>query len=98
MDPLFNFQHGANGKVFFRPLDSRLLRARLEHQTRIALTNIMPVPDFKTAKDSALGAVSIAEHVHRAAERYPIYVALHTDHCLEDKLDKFVFTLVEEAW
>ena len=48
-------------------------------------------------KDMALGATSIAEHVHRAAERYPIYVALHTDHCLKDKLDKFVIPLVEET-
>ncbi|PYK66678.1 MAG: class II fructose-bisphosphate aldolase, partial [Verrucomicrobia bacterium] len=48
-------------------------------------------------KDMALGAISIAEHVHRAAERYPIYVALHTDHCLKDKLDKFVLPLVEET-
>src|SRR5215475_7377557 len=48
-------------------------------------------------KDMVLGAISIAEHVHRAAERYPIYVALHTDHCLKDKLDKFVIPLVEET-
>jgi len=48
-------------------------------------------------KDSALGAISIAEHVHRVAHRYPIYVALHTDHCLKDKLDKFVIPLVEET-
>src|SRR6185295_163014 len=48
-------------------------------------------------KDMALGATSIAEHVHRAAERYPIYIALHTDHCLKDKLDKFVIPLVEET-
>src|SRR3954447_17430105 len=48
-------------------------------------------------KDMALGAIAIAEHVHRAAERYPIYVALHTDHCLKDKLDKFVLPLVEET-
>ena len=40
-------------------------------------------------KDSALGAISIAEHVHRVADRYPIYVALHTDHCLKDKLKRF---------
>src|SRR5438067_10681799 len=50
-----------------------------------------------TIKDMALGAISIAEHVHRAAERYSIYVALHTDHCLKDKLDKFVLPLVEET-
>lgn len=48
-------------------------------------------------KDSALGAISIAEHVHRVAERYPVYIALHTDHCLKDKLDKFVLPLVEET-
>ena len=48
-------------------------------------------------KDSALGAISIAEHVHRVADRYPIYVALHTDHCLKDKLDKFVLPLLEET-
>jgi fructose-bisphosphate aldolase class II len=48
-------------------------------------------------KDMALGAISIAEHVHRAAERYPIYVALHTDHCQDDKLDKLVIPLVEET-
>jgi fructose-bisphosphate aldolase class II len=48
-------------------------------------------------KDMALGAISIAEHVHRVAERYPVYVALHTDHCQADKLDKFVIPLVEET-
>ena len=48
-------------------------------------------------KDMFLGAVSIAEHVHRVAERYPVYVALHTDHCQADKLDKFVIPLVEET-
>ncbi len=48
-------------------------------------------------KDMALGAISIAEHVHRVAARYPIYVALHTDHCQADKLDTFVKPLVEET-
>jgi fructose-bisphosphate aldolase class II len=48
-------------------------------------------------KDMALGAISIAEHVHRVAVRYPIYVALHTDHCQADKLDAFVMPLVEET-
>jgi fructose-bisphosphate aldolase, class II len=48
-------------------------------------------------KDMALGAISIAEHVHRAAERYPIYVALHTDHCQADKLVSYVIPLVEET-
>lgn len=48
-------------------------------------------------KDMALGAISIAEHVHRVAERYPVYVALHTDHCQADKLDSFVLPLVAET-
>jgi fructose-bisphosphate aldolase, class II len=48
-------------------------------------------------KDMVLGAVSIAEHVHRAAERYPVFVALHTDHCQADKLDQYVLPLVEET-
>ena len=50
-----------------------------------------------TVKDMALGAISIAEHVHRAAERYDIYVALHTDHCPADKLDSFMIPLIEET-
>ena len=48
-------------------------------------------------KEMALGAISIAEHVHRVAARYPIYVALHTDHCQADKLDSFVLPLVAET-
>ena len=48
-------------------------------------------------KDMVLGAISLAEHVHRVAERYPIYVALHTDHCQADKLNQFVIPLVEET-
>jgi fructose-bisphosphate aldolase class II len=48
-------------------------------------------------KDMVLGAISIAEHVHRVADRYPIHVALHTDHCQADKLDAFVLPLVEET-
>ena len=50
-----------------------------------------------SVKDMALGAISIAEHVHRAAERYNIYVALHTDHCQADMLDSYVVPLIEET-
>ena len=50
-----------------------------------------------SVKDMVLGAISIAEHVHRVAERYPVYVALHTDHCQADKLDRFVLPLVAET-
>ncbi len=50
-----------------------------------------------SVKDMALGAISIAEHVHRVAERYPVFVALHTDHCQADKLERFVLPLVAET-
>jgi len=48
-------------------------------------------------KDSVLGAISIAEHIHRAAERYDIFVVIHTDHCMPEKLDSFFVPLVEES-
>lgn len=46
-------------------------------------------------KDMAAGAVSIAEHVHRVAERHNIYAAPRTDHCQADVLDRFVTPLIE---
>jgi len=48
-------------------------------------------------KDMALGSITIAEHVHRMAEKYNIYVALHTDHCVPKKLDGFVVPLILET-
>ena len=48
-------------------------------------------------KDAVLGTISIAEHIHRAAERYDVYVALHTDHCQPKKVDSFLVPLIEET-
>ncbi|OGH04717.1 MAG: class II fructose-bisphosphate aldolase [Candidatus Lambdaproteobacteria bacterium RIFOXYD2_FULL_56_26] len=48
-------------------------------------------------KDMALGAISLAQHVHLMAERYNVFVALHTDHCQPGKLDTFVRPLIEET-
>ncbi len=48
-------------------------------------------------KDMALGAIAIADYVHRTADRYPVYVALHTDHCQADKLEQFVLPLIAET-
>jgi fructose-bisphosphate aldolase class II len=50
-----------------------------------------------SVNDMVLGAISIAEHVHRVAEHYNIYVALHTDHCPADKLESFVIPLIGET-
>jgi len=46
-------------------------------------------------KDIAVGSITIAEHVHRLAEHYNIYIALHTDHCVKKKLDAFVRPLID---
>src|SRR5215510_14888815 len=43
-----------------------------------------------TVKDMVTGAVALAEFAHVVAKNYPINVALHTDHCPKDKLDKYV--------
>ena len=48
-------------------------------------------------KDSVVGAISLAEHVHRVAARHSINVALHTDHCQPDKVDSFLRPLIEET-
>ena len=45
-------------------------------------------------KDMVTGAVALAEFTHVVAERYPIQVALHTDHCPKDKLDSYVRPLI----
>ena len=48
-----------------------------------------------SVRDMVLGAISIAEHVHRVADCYDIYVALHTDHCQSHVLDSYVIPLIE---
>ncbi|NQU66264.1 MAG: class II fructose-bisphosphate aldolase [SAR324 cluster bacterium] len=48
-------------------------------------------------KNMALGAMSIAQHIHLLAEHYKVFVALHTDHCTPGKLDTFVKPLIDET-
>src|ERR1700726_542841 len=45
-------------------------------------------------KDMVTGAVALAEFAHVVAAKYPIHVALHTDHCPKDKLDTYMRPLV----
>jgi len=45
-------------------------------------------------KDMVTGAVALAEFACVVAEKYPVQVALHTDHCPKDKLDRFVRPLL----
>jgi fructose-bisphosphate aldolase, class II len=46
-------------------------------------------------KDMVVGASALAEFAHVVAAKYPITVALHTDHCPKDKLDGYMRPLVE---
>ncbi|MFF4044604.1 MULTISPECIES: class II fructose-bisphosphate aldolase [unclassified Streptomyces] len=46
------------------------------------------------SKDMVSGAVALAEFAHIVAEKYPVNIALHTDHCPKDKLDGYVRPLL----
>ncbi|EMF53085.1 MULTISPECIES: class II fructose-bisphosphate aldolase [Streptomyces] len=46
------------------------------------------------SKDMVTGSVALAEFAHIVAEKYPVTVALHTDHCPKDKLDGYVRPLI----
>ncbi|MEV4311718.1 class II fructose-bisphosphate aldolase [Actinocrispum sp. NPDC049592] len=46
-------------------------------------------------KDMVTGATALAEYAHVVAAKYPVNIALHTDHCPKDKLDGFVRPLIE---
>ncbi len=47
-----------------------------------------------TVKDMVTGAVAFAEYARIVAEKYPVNIALHTDHCPKNKLDSFVRPLL----
>ena len=48
-----------------------------------------------SVKDMVTGAVALAEFAHTVAAKYPVNVALHTDHCPKDKLDKYMRPLIQ---
>src|ERR1700722_6451731 len=45
-------------------------------------------------KDMVTGAVALAEFAHVVADKFPVNIALHTDHCPKDKLDAYMRPLV----
>jgi fructose-bisphosphate aldolase class II len=47
-----------------------------------------------SVKDMVSGAVAFAAYAREVARHYPVNIALHTDHCPKDKLDKFVRPLM----
>jgi fructose-bisphosphate aldolase class II len=47
-----------------------------------------------TVKDMVTGSVAFAAFAREVAKKFPVNIALHTDHCPKDKLDKFVRPLL----
>ena len=45
-------------------------------------------------KDMVTGATALAEFARVVAAKYPVHIALHTDHCPENKLDGYMRPLV----
>src|SRR5690606_20643360 len=48
-----------------------------------------------TVKDMVTGATALAEYARVVAAKYPVTVALHTDHCPKEKLDGFMRPLLD---
>ncbi|MCF6466905.1 class II fructose-bisphosphate aldolase [Nonomuraea sp. MG754425] len=48
-----------------------------------------------TVKDMVTGATALAEYARVVAAKYPVTVALHTDHCPKNKLDGFMRPLID---
>jgi fructose-bisphosphate aldolase class II len=46
-------------------------------------------------KDMVTGAIALAHFARSVAVKYPMHVALHTDHCPKDKLDTYMRPLVK---
>src|SRR6478735_2997147 len=47
-----------------------------------------------SVKDMVTGSVAFAAYAAEVAKNYPVNIALHTDHCPQDKLDGFVRPLL----
>ena len=50
-----------------------------------------------TVKDMVSGSLAFAAFAEEVSKKYPVNVALHTDHCPKDKLDTFVRPLIEAS-
>ncbi|TDC54109.1 class II fructose-bisphosphate aldolase [Actinomadura sp. KC345] len=48
-----------------------------------------------TVKDMVIGSTALAEYARVVAAKYPVNIALHTDHCPKDKLDGFMRPLIK---
>ncbi|QFG23473.1 class II fructose-bisphosphate aldolase [Actinomadura sp. WMMB 499] len=49
----------------------------------------------QAVKDMVTGSTALAEYARVVAAKYPVNIALHTDHCPKDKLDGFMRPLIK---
>jgi fructose-bisphosphate aldolase, class II len=49
----------------------------------------------QSVKNMVTGAVALANFAWTVAAKYPVHIALHTDHCPKDKLDAYMRPLVQ---
>ncbi|MEF3119916.1 class II fructose-bisphosphate aldolase [Kocuria flava] len=50
-----------------------------------------------SVKDMVTGSLAMAAFAREVAKNYDVNIALHTDHCPQDKLEGFVLPLLEES-
>ena len=48
-----------------------------------------------SVKDMVTGAAALAQFARTVAAKYPVNIALHTDHCPKDKLDAYMRPLLQ---
>lgn len=81
---------------------SQTLNAALEGFAEVESDGIIQVSlgtalylSGNAVQDRVTGSVALAEYTHQVASRYPVGIALHTDHCPQDNLDDWVRPLLE---
>lgn len=47
--------------------------------------------------DPVLGAITLAEHARRLADRHGVHIAIHSDHCPTEKVETFLLPLIAET-
>ncbi len=55
------------------------------------------MPTAGALEDPVLGAVTLAEHARRVADRYDVNIAIHSDHCPTAKVETFLRPLIAET-
>src|SRR6266496_2311096 len=74
---------------------SQTLNAALRGFAEAGSDGIIQVSTGAAVKDMVIGSAALAQFAAAVADRYPVHIALHTDHCPKGKLDGFVRPLIQ---